>query len=154
MFSRVRIIVSSRVPLIDRLIATSTYRLMDTLGELYFANARSLRIFEKLVPCYRSCSRGKYSVICGGDFRSFPRRWQLTAVRGKRVYAVNAWLTSVHLVFSRIDNEAFEKSMSWNVVSKDYFFSFLFFKVFLFLRKQEKDQWKYVARIILRISSR
>ena len=55
---------------------------MDTLGEVYFANERSLRIFEKLVPC----SRGKYSVICGGDFRSFPRRWQLTAVRGKRVH--------------------------------------------------------------------
>lgn len=78
--------MSSRVPLIDRLIATSTYRLMDTLGEVYFANARSLRIFEKLVPCYRPCSRGRYSVICGGDFGSFPRRWQLTAVRGKRVY--------------------------------------------------------------------
>lgn len=45
--------MSSQVPLIDRLIATSTYRLMDTLGEVYFANARFVSLrnwFPVIVP--------------------------------------------------------------------------------------------------------
>lgn len=100
-------------------------------------NARFVSLrnwFPVIVPC----SRGKYSVICGGDFRSFPRRWQLTAVRGKRVHGervVNECPRCFLESITRLSRNRYREMIT--LFQRIISFLFFFLKVFLLRKTRE-----------------